>query len=84
MMSQTHIGYTYWQQPPVNKIPNLKPLPPGTDYQTLSDTLIQIAKAPFPENLNYPAFFEFNGVVSMEAANFSRKKETAEIQWKKL
>jgi len=84
MMSQTHIGYTYWQQPPVNKIPNLKTLPPGTDYQTQSDTLIQIAKAPFPENLNYPAFFEFNGVVSMEAANFSRKKETAEIQWKKL
>jgi hypothetical protein len=24
MMSQTHIGYTYWQQPPVNKMPVLK------------------------------------------------------------
>lgn len=24
MMAQTHIGYTYWQQPPVNKIPALK------------------------------------------------------------
>lgn len=24
MMSQTHIGYTYWQQPPVNKMPVIK------------------------------------------------------------
>jgi hypothetical protein len=23
MMDQTHIGYTYWQQPPVNKMPNV-------------------------------------------------------------
>ncbi|HWD17985.1 MAG TPA: glycosyl hydrolase 115 family protein [Verrucomicrobiae bacterium] len=23
MMDQTHIGYTYWQQPPVNKIPSV-------------------------------------------------------------
>lgn len=24
MMAQTHIGYTYWQQPPVNKMPEVK------------------------------------------------------------
>ncbi|MDB5012898.1 MAG: glycosyl hydrolase, partial [Daejeonella sp.] len=24
MMDQTHIGYTYWQQPPVNKMPDVK------------------------------------------------------------
>ncbi|OQP53347.1 glycosyl hydrolase [Niastella yeongjuensis] len=24
MMDQTHIGYTYWQQPPVNKMPEVK------------------------------------------------------------
>jgi len=23
MMDQTHIGYTYWQQPPVDKMPNV-------------------------------------------------------------
>lgn len=27
MMAQTHIGYTYWQQPPVNKMPALKNVP---------------------------------------------------------
>src|SRR5574338_355715 len=24
MMDQTHIGYTYWQQPPFNKMPEVK------------------------------------------------------------
>jgi hypothetical protein len=28
MMDQTHIGYTYWQQPEVNKIPELKTVVP--------------------------------------------------------
>src|ERR1051326_7849724 len=27
MMDQTHIGYTYWQQPPVNKMPEVKYAP---------------------------------------------------------
>lgn len=27
MMSQTHIGYTYWQQPPFNKMPEVKYIP---------------------------------------------------------
>ena len=30
MMDQTHIGYTYWQQPPVDKMPAVVTLPPGT------------------------------------------------------
>ncbi|MVN76732.1 glycosyhydrolase [Hymenobacter sp. HMF4947] len=29
MMDQTHIGYTYWQQPPVDKMPEVLTLPPG-------------------------------------------------------
>ncbi|WP_205510556.1 glycosyl hydrolase 115 family protein [Longitalea arenae] len=28
MMDQTHIGYTYWQQPPVNKMPLVKTITP--------------------------------------------------------
>ena len=28
MMDQTHIGYTYWQQPPVNKMPEVKTIIP--------------------------------------------------------
>jgi hypothetical protein len=29
MMSQTHIGYTYWQQPPVNSMPAVRELEPA-------------------------------------------------------
>ena len=29
MMDQTHIGYTYWQQPPVNSMPEVKTLDPS-------------------------------------------------------
>src|SRR6201999_4579786 len=31
MMDQTHIGYTYWQQPNVNKIPDVVRLPANGD-----------------------------------------------------
>ena len=27
MMDQTHIGYTYWQQPPRQKMPDVKYIP---------------------------------------------------------
>ncbi|MGI4834300.1 MAG: glycosyl hydrolase 115 family protein [Janthinobacterium lividum] len=30
LMDQTHIGYTYWQQPPVDKMPAVQTLPAGT------------------------------------------------------
>lgn len=30
MMDQTHIGYTYWQQPPVNKMPDVIRLAPSS------------------------------------------------------
>ncbi|HEY1202191.1 MAG TPA: glycosyl hydrolase, partial [Niastella sp.] len=33
MMDQTHIGYTYWQQPPVNVMPSIKTITPGTQSQ---------------------------------------------------
>ncbi|HLO37541.1 MAG TPA: glycosyl hydrolase 115 family protein, partial [Lacibacter sp.] len=33
MMSQTHIGYTYWQQPPFNKMPAVQYLPEGTTFK---------------------------------------------------
>ena len=33
MMDQTHIGYTYWQQPDFNKMPGVKTIPPSTSPQ---------------------------------------------------
>jgi hypothetical protein len=50
MMDQTHIGYTYWQQPDSNKIPDLKVVVPlanptmGISIPDSSDTLPEFNK----------------------------------------
>ena len=46
MMDQTHIGYTYWQQPSKNKIPDLIyiPLDPNAKIDTT------ITRVTIPEN----------------------------------
>ena len=85
MMSQTHIGYTNWQQPPVNKIPELKYLPgvapaePGLRY--LRD---EMAARTEPDG-NKPVFFQLErSGVSIEAAHSTRAVTSNSIQWKVL
>jgi hypothetical protein len=56
MMDQTHIGYTYWQQPPVNKMPAVKTITPldhpqmgvaieGSELTWPNDTAIAVLPA---------------------------------------
>lgn len=82
MMSQTHIGYTYWQQPPVNKMPTVttilgredvkdEPSPPSRDA-------IHLIKGKQKENV----FFERDQYVSMEAHHPSAIVNTKEVSWK--
>jgi hypothetical protein len=81
MMSQTHIGYTYWQQPLVQKMPEVKFLttdvvkPPA---MVLEDERNAIGQRLHGEN----AFFEneYSGV-SMEAAHYSRAINTNGMTW---
>lgn len=81
MMSQTHIGYTYWQQPPVNKMPEVKKITMRTAYKTVEDSIIRIRKAPYPKELTGTAFFELNEVVSIEAAHFTKAYTSGDINW---
>lgn len=89
MMSQTHIGYSNWQQPFKQKMPEVKYLPQDSitnkapagwsDYNPdpLSDRLL----------LNIPKgnrFFERNKHVSIEANYFSKAINTNGITWKIL
>ncbi len=87
MMSQTHIGYTYWQQPPVNRMPAVK----------LVSEMASEAKAAGAEKkpvrsardlLKTPAgkglFFENNGMASADANHFARKFESAGVKWQVL
>lgn len=82
MMSQTHIGYTYWQQPRVNKMPEVKFLPVGTSYKTEIKQVPVMLKAPKDAKPN--SFIEASGIVSMEAAHFTKANKSKTIQWKVL
>jgi hypothetical protein len=84
MMDQTHIGYTYWQQPLKQKMPkliyvagnaSLKPAPvPGSVTKSIT--------APVPPNTRGNVFFELNGYVSMDAAHYSDILNSKTVQWK--
>lgn len=84
MMSQTHIGYTYWQQPPVNKMPVVQYLPEGTIYK---DEIIQIGAVPqakYPADAKPNSFFERFETISIEAAHFTKANNSKTISWKVL
>lgn len=81
MMSQTHIGYTYWQQPPVNKMPIVKKTAAVMVYKKTEDSIIRIRKANYPKELTGTAFFELNGVVSIEAAHFTKAYTSGVVNW---
>ena len=48
MMDQTHIGYTYWQQPPVNKMPEVKTITP--QVQASMGVAIEGSEAVWPND----------------------------------
>jgi hypothetical protein len=85
MMSQTHIGYTYWQQPPFNKMPAVK-------YIRI-DSAVKWAIRPdfnsYPKDSIAPAnkkgsFYERDGYVSIEASHFTKAVNSNRISWKIL
>jgi hypothetical protein len=83
MMSQTHIGYTYWQQPPVQKMPLVYYLPEdstGESVTRITPTPIT-SKNLISKGTRGNIFFEQDGIVSMEAANYSRAVNANGITW---
>ncbi len=84
MMDQTHIGYTYWQQPDKQKMPEVTYI--------LQDTVtrIKLAINPpifssedlIPKNHKLNVFYEEDWYVSIKAANYTIKKDAADIKWK--
>ena len=86
MMSQTHIGYTYWQQPEKNKMPDVVYVPAGAKER--DDVKIppreESAETLIPSNAPQHVFYENNGYVSFEAHHFTRAVNSNGIQWKVL
>jgi hypothetical protein len=84
MMSQTHIGYTYWQQPPVNKMPEVQYLTSGTSMERKSQSSGSDARHLVPKNTRDNVFFEKDNYVSIEANNTTRIVNGKEITWQVL
>ncbi|WP_324670635.1 glycosyl hydrolase 115 family protein [Hymenobacter sp. GOD-10R] len=70
MMDQTHIGYTYWQQPPIDKMP---------DVVTLSPDKITAAAEP-----TAPVPYASNQLVSIDAEHYTQAVNTSPISWQRL
>lgn len=88
MMDQTHIGYTYWQQPPKQKMPEIKWVPEDSVIQADEDVITPIYKTSIgliPKNAKGNIFYEqqYSGV-SIDASHFTRAINTNGITWKIL
>lgn len=80
MMDQTHIGYTYWQQPEVNKMPEVKYVSKDSirNLEILKGVPITLNQ----KGLKNKTHYELNGYVSIEAAHYSKAVNTKNINWK--
>lgn len=81
MMDQTHIGYTYWQQPNTNKIPALSYVTEQSAHPSEATT-IKDRIAIIPNNHAGNLFYEKNGYVSIEAEHWTDVHNSASVQWK--
>lgn len=81
MMSQTHIGYTNWQQPDKNVIPKTKTI----EVSNKAEAKIS-AKAETSINKNrnldhVRGFVEDNGYISIESKNYSKAINSDAVKW---
>lgn len=86
MMDQTHIGYTWWQQPPFNKMPDVIYVPADSILEDAPavDSTVSTAKSLVPEGLKRNVFYEFDGFVSMEAMHYTRAVNANGIHWQTI
>jgi len=81
MMDQTHIGYTYWQQPPVNKMPEAK----YVSKDSAKNFIIEDPTMKYysiHKNMKGNLFYELNGYLSIEASHYTKTINTNNIKWK--
>jgi hypothetical protein len=78
MMDQTHIGYTYWQQPNKNKMPSVSYIstegePSQADLKTSIDESKWIPSK--------TVFKEKDGYISIKAPHYSKAVGSNKVQW---
>jgi hypothetical protein len=86
MMDQTHIGYTYWQQPMKQKLPELTYVLKDsvTSDQIINKIQSKSALSLIPKNVKANTYFEKDGYVSIGADKYSKEIHSKEISWQVL
>lgn len=84
MMDQTHIGYTYWQQPLRNKMPEVRYISEDSvnNHHLTEDPSIKYTTP--PKNLKGNIFYELDDYVSIESVHYTKKIDATNIQWKTI
>jgi hypothetical protein len=85
MMDQTHIGYTYWQQPNKQKMPELRYVTADSIVPQPEKLLTDERSMPVPKNKNENTFYEREHYgISVDASHFTKAFNTNGITWKIL
>jgi hypothetical protein len=82
-MDQVHIGYTSWNDPPVNIRPTVIYVPENSEAVLIPETAIKdtSAKAMIAKG-SQPVFYEKNGYVSIEPEHYTKAVNSNGIDWK--
>lgn len=85
MMDQTHIGYTYWQQPPRQRMPQIQTLTSEAIVKQDQNTLRDVWVTKNPEPVSNNSFYEIEDAgVSIEASHYTKAINSNNITWKVL
>ncbi len=82
MMDQTHIGYTYWQQPPFNKMPVVKYL--SKDSIAIPPITNTYWRYHIPNESKRNIFIQIDNQVSVAADHYTKVINSNAIKWKVL
>jgi hypothetical protein len=77
MMAQTHIGYTYWQQPESQKMPEIRRLAPTSAVKGVETNAPQTQSLPTGAS----GFIERDNYISINAASYSKATEADGVKW---
>ncbi len=84
MMNQKHIGYTSWQEPRFQRMPEVKYIAKDSAVAEMPIVNAKSAIANYPKTANYPLFYEQDKYVSINADHFTKAINTNGVQWKVL
>lgn len=85
MMSQAHIGYTYWQQPPRQRMPDVRYVPADSVAEKRTVAEVNQMRAKIPAGRKGNIFYEDGERgVSIEANHFTRAINSNGITWEVL